>query len=119
MINLAAGHCVACRGDVPSLGESEISELRIHVSQWEIITQDGVLRLQRVFKLKDFLEAVNFANKIAVISEEQGHHPLMITEWGRVTVQWWTHKVRGLHRNDFIMAAKTDELLGRSSTALE
>ena len=73
---------------------------------------DGVKRLERVFKLKNFVEAIEFTNKIGAIAEEQGHHPLIITEWGRVTVQWWTHKIKGLHRNDFIMAAKTDELLG-------
>ena len=73
---------------------------------------DGVKRLERIFKLKNFVDAMEFTNKIAVIAEEQGHHPLIITEWGRVTVQWWTHVIKGLHKNDFIMAAKTDELLG-------
>jgi len=55
---------------------------------------------------------VAFTNKIAMISEKEDHHPLIITEWGRVTVQWWSHKIKGLHKNDFIMAAKTDELFG-------
>jgi 4a-hydroxytetrahydrobiopterin dehydratase len=55
---------------------------------------------------------MDFTNRVAVIAEEQGHHPLIVTEWGRVAVQWWTHKIKGLHRNDFIMAAKTDEIFG-------
>jgi len=70
------------------------------------------LRLQRVFKLKNFVAALEFTNRIGALAEEQGHHPLIVTEWGRVTVQWWTHKIGGLRRNDFIMAAKTDELFG-------
>jgi 4a-hydroxytetrahydrobiopterin dehydratase len=82
------------------------------VPAWQIKEVDGVKRIERVFKLKNFIEAVAFTNKIAMVAEKQDHHPLIITEWGRVTVQWWSHKIKGLHRNDFIMAAKTDELFG-------
>ena len=92
--------------------DAEIEDLLFHVIGWQVIEVDGVKRLEKVFKLKNFVDAVEFTNKVAVIAEEQGHHPLIITEWGRVTVQWWTHKIKGLHRNDFIMAAKTEELLG-------
>lgn len=112
MINLAAGQCVPCRGGVPPLTPAEIDDLMLHIIGWQVREMDGVDRLEKVFKFKDFLEAMAFTNRIAVIAEEQGHHPLITTEWGRVTVQWWTHKIKGLHRNDFIMAAKTDELMG-------
>jgi 4a-hydroxytetrahydrobiopterin dehydratase len=112
MINLAAGQCLPCRGGEPTLTEAEIEDLMFHVPQWEVVTQNAILRLQRVFKFKNFVEALAFTNKIGAIAEEQGHHPLIVTEWGRVTVQWWTHVIRGLHRNDFIMAAKTDEIFG-------
>ena len=71
----------------------------------------GVKRLERVYKLKNFVEAMAFTTRIAMIAEKEDHHPLIITEWGRVTVQWWTHNIGGLHQNDFIMAAKTDGLL--------
>ena len=111
MINLAPGKCVACRGGEPSSTDSEISELRPQIVDWQIKEVDGVKRLERVFKLKNFIEAIAFTNKIGVIAEEEDHHPLIITEWGRVTVQWWSHKIKGLHKNDFIMAAKTDEIL--------
>ena len=110
MINLAAGQCVACRGSEPTLTDAEIEDLLLHVIGWQVKEVDGVKRLERVFKFKNFVEAIDFTNKIAVIAEEQGHHPLIITEWGRVTVQWWTHKIKGLHKNDLIMAAKTDEI---------
>jgi len=112
MINLAAGQCVACRGGEPSLTDAEIGDLLLHVNGWQVKEVDGVKRLEKIYKLKNFVEAIAFTNKIGVIAEEQDHHPLIITEWGRVTVQWWTHVVKGLHRNDFIMAAKTDELFG-------
>jgi 4a-hydroxytetrahydrobiopterin dehydratase len=110
MINLAVGQCVACRGGEPTLTDAEIEDLLLHVIGWQVKEVDGVKRLEKVFKFKNFVEAMDFTNKIAVIAEEQGHHPLIVTEWGRVTVQWWTHKIKGLHRNDFIMAAKTDEV---------
>lgn len=112
MINLAAGQCVACRGGEPTLTDAEIAELHPQIPEWQIKEVDGVKRIERAFKLKNFIEAVAFANKIAMISEKQDHHPLIITEWGRVTVQWWSHKIKGLHKNDFVMAAKTDELFG-------
>ena len=110
MSELAQLKCVACRGGEPTLTDSEIAELHPQVPEWQIVEVDGVKRLQRIFKLKNFIEAVAFTNKVSMIAEKEDHHPLIITEWGRVTVQWWTHKIKGLHKNDFIMAAKTDEL---------
>jgi 4a-hydroxytetrahydrobiopterin dehydratase len=110
MTNLNQMKCVACRAGEPTVTEAEIAELHPQIAEWQIKEVDGVNRLERVFKLKNFVAALEFTNQIGAIAEEQGHHPLIVTEWGRVTVQWWTHKIRGLHRNDFIMAAKTDEL---------
>lgn len=112
MSELAQLKCVACRGGEPTVTEAEIAELHPQVSEWQILEVDGIKRLQRVFKLKNFIEAIAFTNKIALIAEKEDHHPLIVTEWGRVTIQWWTHKIKGLHRNDFIMAAKTDQLFG-------
>ncbi len=77
---------------------------------WELVEQDGVPRLKRRFKFKGFWPALEFTMGVGRIAEEQGHHPRIVTEWGGVTVEWWTHKIRGLHANDFIMAARTDEL---------
>ncbi|MBI3740755.1 MAG: 4a-hydroxytetrahydrobiopterin dehydratase, partial [Chloroflexi bacterium] len=71
-----------------------------------------IKRLERVFKFKNFADALAFTNKIGAMAEEEGHHPVIITDWGRVTVTWWTHKIKGLHQNDFIAAAKTDRLYG-------
>lgn len=110
MTHLAAEKCVACRGGEPTLTDLEINELHPQVVEWKMKEVDGVKRLERVFKLKNFVEALAFTNRIGVNAEEEDHHPLIVTEWGRVTVQWWTHVVKGLHKNDFIMAAKTDEI---------
>lgn len=114
MTDLSQLKCVACRGGDPKLSDAEIAELHPQVPEWQIVEQDGILRLQRIFKFKNYAEAVGFANKTAAIAEEENHHPLIVLEWGRVTVQWWTHVVKGLHKNDFIMAAKTDEKFSAS-----
>jgi len=114
---LAIEKCVACRGGDPSLTDAEIAALQPQVPEWNLVEQDGVLRLQRTFKFKNYAQSLEFTNKVAAIAEEQDHHPLIVLEWGRVTVQWWTHVVKGLHKNDFIMAAKVDELFTVSSSA--
>ena len=80
------------------------------VPEWQIIERDGVKQLERVFQFPDFVQALAFTNRVGAIAEAEGHHPALLTEWGKVTVTWWTHKIKGLHRNDFIMAAKTDEV---------
>ena len=90
--------------------DDEIAELQPEVPDWELAEIDGVKRLRRTFTFDDFAHALRFTNAVGAIAEDEGHHPALLTEWGRVTVGWWTHKIRGLHRNDFIMAAKTDEL---------
>ena len=110
MTDLYQMKCVACRGGEPTMTENEIEELLPQVPEWQVKEVDGVNRLERVFKLKNFIEAIAFTNKIALIAEKEDHHPLIVTEYGRVTVDWWTHKIKGLHQNDFIMAAKTDKL---------
>ena len=110
MTQLSQLRCVACRGGEPTLTKAEIVELMPQVPDWKVIEVDGVKRLERVFKLKNFVEALDFTNRVGAAAEVEGHHPLIMTEWGKVSVQWWTHKIGGLHTNDFIMAAKTDQL---------
>jgi len=113
MTELSQGRCVPCRGGDPRLTEAEIAGLHPQVADWQILEVEGIQRLQRVFKFKNFTQALDFANRVGAIAEEQDHHPMLIVEWGRVTIQWWTHAVKGLHQNDFIMAAKTDEIFSR------
>jgi 4a-hydroxytetrahydrobiopterin dehydratase len=102
--------CVACRRDAPTVSDAEIAELQQQVPDWELVELEGIKRLRRVFSADDFAQALAFTDRVGEIAEEEGHHPSLLTEWGKTTVIWWTHKIRGLHRNDFIMAAKTDEV---------
>jgi 4a-hydroxytetrahydrobiopterin dehydratase len=111
MQNLNQKMCVPCHGDVPLLTEVEIKELFLQVQEWKIIEHQGIKQLQQVFKFKNFVTAIDFTNKVGELAEAEGHHPALLTEWGKVTVTWWTHSIQGLHENDFIMAAKTDQLL--------
>ena len=101
---------MACRRDAPTVTDEEIAALHPQVLDWELVEQDGIRRLRRVFRFDDFAQALEFATRVGAIAEEEGHHPALLIEWGRTTVTWWTHRIRGLHRNDFIMAAKTDRL---------
>ena len=107
---LTEARCVACRRDASTVSDAEIAELRPQIPEWELVEVDGINRLRRVFSFDDFAQALEFTQRVGEIAEAEGHHPALLTEWGRTTVSWWTHKIKGLHRNDFIMAAKTDAI---------
>ena len=109
--------CVACRRDSPRVTEEEIAELHPQVGDWELTDTDGIKRLQRRFKFGDFAAALDFSQRVGQEAESEGHHPRITLEWGRVGVEWWTHKIRGLHRNDFIMASRTDRLFAQTADA--
>jgi 4a-hydroxytetrahydrobiopterin dehydratase len=103
--------CVACRKDSPHVTEAEIAELKPFIPEWELNEIDGVPRLERTFRFGTYRDALAFTQRVGELADAQGHHPVIVTEARRVRVSWWTHAIRGLHRNDFIMAAKTDMLL--------
>ncbi|MBE0696140.1 MAG: 4a-hydroxytetrahydrobiopterin dehydratase [Anaerolineaceae bacterium] len=109
MSDLTRLKCVPCKGNLPALTAEEIAEFQ-PVPQWEVTEEEGTLRLQRTFRFKNFSSALSFTNRVGLAAEEEDHHPMLQTEWGKVTVSWWTHAISGLHQNDFIMAAKTDAL---------
>lgn len=108
MENLSQEKCEACRVGVPPVSDEEMATLVLSVPDWGFQTQNEILKLERIYTFSDFVTALEFTNLIAEMAESEGHHPQIILEWGQVTVTWWTHKIKGLHRNDFIMAAKTD-----------
>lgn len=110
MANLSEQSCEACRADAPKVSDEELKELIKLIPDWNIEVRDNVMQLEKCFTFSDYPAAVAFTNLLAEISEEEGHHPAILLEWGKVTVTWWSHKIKGLHRNDFIMAAKTDTL---------
>ncbi len=102
--------CVACRIGAPLATEEETNEFMQQLPGWSIVKEDEVRRLKRVFTFNNFVDAMAFTQKVSVLAEDENHHPTILTEWGKVTVCWWSHKIKGLHVNDFIMAAKTDQL---------
>jgi 4a-hydroxytetrahydrobiopterin dehydratase len=110
MQNLGEQKCLACSGNSPGVTEAEIAQLKPQLLEWEIIHVNGERRLQRIYKFRDFASALDFTNQVGAIAEAEGHHPALLTEWGKVTVTWWTHDISGLHQNDFIMAAQTDNI---------
>ena len=111
MPDLARMKCLPCRKSAPCLNDDAIAALLPAIPDWQLVEVEGLTRLQRSFPFKDFAEAMIFTGLVAALAEEADHHPRIVTEWGRVTVEWWTHVIGGLHRNDFIMAARTDRLM--------
>ncbi len=110
MSELAKQTCEACRADAPKVSDEELAQLIKEIPDWQPLVVDEVLQLRREYPFKNFVDAIAFTNRVGEYAEEQGHHPALLTEWGKVTVSWWSHKIKGLHKNDFICAARTDEL---------
>ena len=108
MSKLTRQKCIACCADAPLITQEEIDKLYPLIPEWSIDEVEGIKRLTREYSLKNFSEAIAYGNKVGGIAEQEGHHPAILIEWGKVTVSWWTHKIGGLHVNDFVMAAKTD-----------
>ena len=102
--------CTACRVDAPKASQSQIDAFLEEYKEWELIIIQEIHRLVRIYPFKNYLQALDFTNKVADLAEQEGHHPAILLEWGKVQVSWWTHKIKGLHENDFIMSAKTDQI---------
>ncbi|ACK64443.1 transcriptional coactivator/pterin dehydratase [Rippkaea orientalis PCC 8801] len=113
MSDLKQQKCVPCHGNDPALTLIEIEQLKPQIPGWSIVEKQGQLQLEKIYKFSDFQQAITFTNAVGNIAEDEGHHPALLTEWGKVTVSWWTHAINGLHENDFIMAAKTDEIYAK------
>ena len=111
MSQLSQQQCEACRSDAPQFSEQEIKTLQREIPEWSLVERDGIPQLERVFAFRNFKQALAFTNQVGDLAEQAGHHPALLTEWGKVTVFWWTHAINGLHKNDFILAARTDALL--------
>ncbi|MGL6312812.1 4a-hydroxytetrahydrobiopterin dehydratase [Vibrio sp. WXL103] len=103
--------CEACTSDATALTAQEQQTLLNQIDHWKIVVRDGIPQLEKQFTFKTFKAAWAFSNQIAQLAEDEFHHPAILLEWGKVTVTWWSHKIKGLHRNDFICAAKCDQLL--------
>lgn len=110
MSDLTREKCEACRSDAPRVEGEELKALIKEIPDWAVVSRDGIMQMEKRFEFPDFAGALVFTNKVGNLAESEGHHPKLTTEWGSVVVTWWSHKIKGLHRNDFIMAAKTDRL---------
>lgn len=109
-MNLSEKTCTACKADAPKATDEQIQQALDELPDWKLLQVDGIDQLQRVYKVKNFVDAMALTHAIGELAEEFNHHPALLTEWGKVTVNWWTHKIKGLHENDLIMAAKTEKL---------
>ncbi len=107
-MSLAHNICEPCQVGSPQLSAEDLKQALIELPLWHITEEDNIKHFERAFVFTNFVTALAFTNRVGALAEEQGHHPAILTEWGKVTISWWTHKIGGLHKNDIIMAAKTD-----------
>ena len=109
MTDLTSRNCVACRVDAPKVSDNETILLLEEIEGWNLI-DDGIKKLRKEFSFSNYSDSVEFTNKVARMADQENHHPQIILNWGKVIVLWWSHKIEGLHQNDFICASKTNEL---------
>ncbi|MDA0322522.1 MAG: 4a-hydroxytetrahydrobiopterin dehydratase [Verrucomicrobia bacterium] len=107
--------CEACRAGAPAATSEERARFLQEHPEWTVIDLDGVPQLRRTFNFANFVAALDFTNKVGALAEAEDHHPALLTEWGKSTVTWWTHKIKDLHLNDLIAASKTDAIYAGSS----
>ena len=110
MNDLSSQSCEACQIDAPKVPQDQIQILLSEINGWVLI-DEPINKIQKVFSFKSYKDSVDFSNKVASLADDEDHHPQIVLEWGKVTVIWWSHKIGGLHKNDFICASKTDKLL--------
>jgi 4a-hydroxytetrahydrobiopterin dehydratase len=108
MSGLAEQHCEACSADAPGVTGEERRTLHKDIQDWDVLKVGGEEQLRKEFKFRNFAQALAFTNKVGELAEAEDHHPAILLEYGKATVSWWTHAIGGLHKNDFIMAARTD-----------
>lgn len=109
-MDLTSIKCVPCQGGEPTLSKEEITKFLGQVEGW-VLENNGAGKIIKVFEFSDFKSAILFINKVADLAEGEGHHPnIYLYEYKKVRIELWTHKIGGLHQNDFIMAAKIDKL---------
>jgi 4a-hydroxytetrahydrobiopterin dehydratase len=104
--------CTPCRGGIPPLTQEEAKRLHPQAPEWEL--RDDARRIERSFRFRNFREALNFVHEVVELAEAQGHHPDVNFGWGYATISLRTKKIKGLHENDFIMAAKIDRIFDRA-----
>ena len=112
MTRLSEKKCTACELGAPLVPDEQQKDLLKDLEGW-LIDRADISKLVKTFQFSNYAETINFVNLIAELSEDEDHHPKITVEWGRVCIEWWSHKIEGLHMNDFICAAKSDELFSK------
>jgi 4a-hydroxytetrahydrobiopterin dehydratase len=112
MDSLHQERCIACNKKAMPVTEAETPPLLAQIPDWQLVEVEGIRHLERIYKFRDFRTALEFTHRVGEAAEAEGHHPAILLEWGKVKVSWWTHAIANLHRNDFVMAAKTDRIAG-------
>ena len=112
MTRLLEKKCTACELGAPLVPDEQQKDLLKDLEGW-LIDRADISKLVKTFQFSNYAETLNFVNLIAELSEDEDHHPKITVEWGRVCLEWWSHKIEGLHMNDFICAAKSDELFSK------
>ena len=107
-MSLKESKCEACTIDAPLVSDSEAKVLLLELDGWVIESDSSINQLTKTYKFSNYAESLDFSNKVADLAENEDHHPKIVLEYGSVEVSWWSHKIKGLHKNDFICAAKTD-----------
>lgn len=102
--------CEACTKESIALSSQEVQSMLLELDNWMMVEREGIPQLEKVYTFKNFKLAWAFSNHVAELAEQEFHHPSIVLEWGKVTVTWWSHSIKGLHKNDFICAAKCDQL---------
>jgi 4a-hydroxytetrahydrobiopterin dehydratase len=120
-MRLAQQACSVCSPDAARIGAEQAQALLTQLPDWQLLSEPAqtagkpatasVDKLVKAYLFKNFAEALTFANRVGELAEAEDHHPALLVEWGKVTVTWWTHSIDGLHQNDFILAARCDEIL--------
>ena len=114
MEELTKKKCVPCEGGVPPATKEQAEEFLKKLDGWDMIDESDIPKIKRDFKFKNFKEAMEFVNKVADLAEEEQHHPdILIHGWNNVKITFYTHSIKGLHENDFIMAAKVNEIMNK------
>ena len=109
-MSLKESKCEACTIDAPLVTENQKKEFMIEIDGWQIDNKTGIEQLFKTFNLRNYRDSLSFLIAVAEMAEENDHHPKLVLEWGKVEVRWWSHKIQGLHKNDFICCLKTDEI---------
>lgn len=105
---LANETCVACRPGAEIVAPDVEADLLVRLPGWDVVETNGVRKLRRVYAFQEWMAGIRFAERVGHLADATDHHPTILITWGKVTVTWWTHVIGGLHRNDFIMADRTN-----------